>query len=107
MTIREIDVDELASLLDAGASLIDVREVDEWETARVPGVPLIPLQTVPDNIEAFAANQPTYIICRSGARSMNAAEFLASHGVEAVNVAGGTNAWIDSGREIESGPAAE
>lgn len=107
MTIREIDVDELAELLASGASLVDVREPDEWLEARVPGVPLVPLQTVPDNVDVFSASQPVYIICRSGARSMTAAEFLESQGVEAVNVAGGTNAWIESGRDIESGSAAE
>ena len=107
MTISEIDVDELAELLASGASLVDVREHDEWRDARVPGVPLVPLQTVPDNIDVFSVSQPVYIICRSGARSMRVAQYLESQGVEAVNVAGGTNAWIESGRNVESGPAGE
>ena len=46
------------------------------------------------------------MICKSGGRSMKAAEFLAAQGRQAVNVAGGTNAWIDSGRSVESGPGA-
>ena len=107
MTIKEVNVDELAEKLGSGAALVDVREPDEWFAARVPGVRLVPLQTVPDQVGVFAAAQPVYIICRSGARSMSAAEFLESQGVEAVNVAGGTNAWIESGREVETGPASE
>ena len=43
------------------------------------------------------------MICKSGARSMRAAEFLAANGIDATNVAGGTMAWIDSGRPIAEG----
>ena len=103
MPIREIDVDELATLLEQGARLIDVREPNEYEQARVPGAELVPLATVPDHLERFAIDRPTYVICRSGARSMRACEFVAPHGREVVNVAGGTLAWIDSGRPVDTG----
>ena len=43
------------------------------------------------------------VICAVGARSARAAEFLMTHGVEAVNVAGGTKAWIGAGRPVETG----
>ncbi len=43
------------------------------------------------------------VICHSGARSMRAAEFLAANGVPATNVAGGTKAWIESGRTVVEG----
>ncbi len=38
--------------------------------------------------------------------SAQAVEFLRGRGVDAVNVAGGTMAWIDSGRGVDSGPDA-
>jgi rhodanese-related sulfurtransferase len=107
LIISEITVDELASRLDAGAALFDVRELDEWEQARVPGVQLIPLATVPDQVGRFPDGEDVLLICRSGARSMAAAEFLAQRGKVTVNIAGGTNAWIASGRAIDSGPSAE
>ena len=103
MAIREVSVDELSSALEQGARLIDVREPDEFEQARVPGADLIPLGTVPDHIDRFADDAPTYVICRSGVRSMHACEFVAEQGREAVNVAGGTLAWIDSGRAVDTG----
>jgi rhodanese-related sulfurtransferase len=43
------------------------------------------------------------VICKTGARSMRACEFLATQGIDAVNVAGGTLAWIRSGRDYVSG----
>jgi rhodanese-related sulfurtransferase len=102
MAIDEITVDELAEALAAGARLIDVREPHEYDEARVPGAELVPLATVPEQIDRFRGDGPTYVICAAGARSMRACEYVAAHGIDAVNVAGGTKAWIASGRAVES-----
>ncbi len=103
MAIQEITVDDLAARLDDGARLVDVREPHEFENARVPGGVLVPLASVPDRLDEFPADRTTYVICRSGARSMRACEFAAAQGREVVNVAGGTLAWIESGRAVDSG----
>jgi len=103
MSVSEISVAELAPLLERGARLIDVREPDEYAEARVPGAVLVPLGTVPDNVDAFRGDGPTYVICARGGRSMRAAEFVAEQGIEAVNVAGGTLGWIDAGYATEAG----
>ena len=105
MAIEEVTVDDLADRLAEGARLIDVREPDEFAEARVPGAVLVPLGSVPQNVDAFRGDGPTYVICRSGARSMQACEFVGDQGVEAINVAGGTLAWIASGRDAASGGA--
>jgi rhodanese-related sulfurtransferase len=103
MSVPEISVDELATLLDQAVRLIDVREPAEFAEARVPGAVLVPLGSVPDRVDAFRGDGPTYVICRSGARSARAVEFVAQQGIDAVNVAGGTLAWIESGRPVHSG----
>lgn len=105
MAIEEVTVDQLADLLAEGARLIDVREPAEYDEARVDGGILIPLGTVPEHVDEFRGDGPVYVICRSGGRSMQACEFVAEHGIEAVNVAGGTLAWIASGRDVASGTA--
>ncbi len=105
MPIQEINVDELAERLDVGARLVDVREPDEYAEARVAGGVLVPLATVPSNVDVFRGDGPTYVICRSGGRSMQACEYLSAQGLEVVNVAGGTLAWIASGREVATGAA--
>ena len=103
MVIAEISVDELEERLVEGARLVDVRQPYEFDEMRVSGAVLVPLATVPDNVDAFRSEEPVYVICKTGARSARACEFLAAQGVEAVNVAGGTLAWIRSGREYVSG----
>jgi rhodanese-related sulfurtransferase len=102
MAITEISVDELAERLTSGSRVVDVREPAEFDEGHVPGAVHIPLATVPDNVERFRGEGPTFVICRSGARSLQACEFLTDRGVEVVNVAGGTLAWQLSGREVES-----
>ena len=105
MAIAEITVDELAEQLATGGRLIDVREPAEYDEAHVPGAVLVPLGTVPDRVEAFRGDGPTYVICRSGARSMRACELAAEHGIDVVNVVGGTMAWVTSGRDYVTGAA--
>jgi len=104
MEVSEIDVAELARRRDeGGVTLIDVRQPDEYEEARVPGAVLVPLGEVPDRLAEIPAEGTLHIICARGARSMKAAEFLAGQGRDTVNVDGGTLAWIDAGYETESG----
>lgn len=105
MHINEVSVDELEAALADGARLVDVREPAEFTEARVPGARLVPLGAVPTNLDQFTGDRPTYVICRSGGRSLQACEYVAAQGAEVVNVAGGTLAWIASGRDVATGTA--
>lgn len=100
----EVDIEELARVRDAGAiALIDVRRPDEYEEFHVPGAVLIPLNELPDRVAELPEVSPLYIICRTGARSAIAAEFLAEQKIEAINVAGGTLAWMKAGNDVVTG----
>jgi rhodanese-related sulfurtransferase len=103
VAIAEIDVDEFANRLAEGARVIDVREPDEYHAGHVPSAELIPLGTVANHLDRFVAGGTTYLICKSGARSMRACELASSQGYDAVNVTGGTAAWIESGRDTIRG----
>jgi molybdenum cofactor guanylyltransferase len=103
--VPEIDVEELDERRARGATVIDVREPDEYAEAHIPGAVLVPLATVPDNLAEFPTTGPVYIVCRSGARSRRAAAFLRSSGVDAVNVAGGLRSWLEAGKPHDSGAA--
>ena len=107
MDVPEIDIAETARRHAEGAVVIDVRQPEEYVEGHVPGAPLIPLDTVPEHLEDFPTDREVLIICRSGARSRKAAEFLRSRGVDAVNVGGGTLAWIEAGHPVETGDRAE
>jgi rhodanese-related sulfurtransferase len=96
--MKEISVSELKALLDSGADiqLIDVREPAEFESAQIGGE-LIPLGTIPQNVDKISKDKQVIIHCRSGKRSANAIMFLESNfGYENLyNLDGGILAWRD------------
>lgn len=106
MDVPEIDIAEAARRHAAGVPVIDVREPDEYVEGHVPGAPLIPLGTVPDRVAEVPAEGEVLVICKSGGRSRKAAELLRAQGIDAVNVAGGTMAWIDAGHRVVTGDEA-
>ena len=101
--IPEIDITELERVLAAGGVLIDVREDDEWAEAHIDGARHVPLATVPERVGELPDDATVYVVCAMGGRSGRAVEFLRGQGVDAVNVAGGTQGWIDSGRGVVRG----
>jgi rhodanese-related sulfurtransferase len=101
--VPEIDIETLEDVLDEGATLVDVREPDEYTEVHVPGAVLVPLATVPENLHVFPSDGPVYVICRSGARSGRAVQWLRGQGIDATNVAGGTDAWVRTGKAQASG----
>jgi adenylyltransferase/sulfurtransferase len=95
----EVTVQEMKKALDTpslGIKIIDVREPDEWQIARIDTVPLIPLGTLPQRFTELDPNQQIYIHCKSGIRSMKALHFLREQGFKYVkSVKGGISAWAD------------
>ncbi len=105
MSAPEVTVDDLAAALDQGlVPLVDVRQPEEYEAGHVPGAKLIPLADVVARLKEIPSEGPVYVICQTGARSQRAADFYRTRGIEAYNVAGGTKAWTDAGRDTAHGP---
>jgi rhodanese-related sulfurtransferase len=99
----EATLEELEAARAAGAEILDVREGDEYAEGHVPSARLMPLGIVPVRAHELPTGTPVYVICASGARSAQAAQILQRAGVDARTVAGGTSAWIRSGRPVETG----
>jgi rhodanese-related sulfurtransferase len=102
MDVPEIDIAGLAAAREGGALLIDVRQPDEYASAHVPGARLIPLDDVPERIDEVPTDQTVYVICGSGPRSARAVEYYLQQGLDAVNVAGGTRAWVEAGNPVDT-----
>ena len=101
--MRTVSVHELKAALDTGEPVVvDVREPAEFAMGHVPGARLVPLQTVPSLLGQLPEEEPVYLVCAVGARSAQAAMFLAHHGVDAVNVDGGTRDWVQAGYPVEA-----
>ncbi len=102
--LPEVEVDELEQARAAGAPVIDVREPDEYEAVHVPGAVLMPLGDVMARVDEVPRDEPVYVICATGNRSARAAQWYRAQGIDARNVAGGTKAWVESGKPSVSGP---
>lgn len=101
--LKEITVQELKFLLDSHPNdyvLIDVRNPNEYEIARIPGSVLIPLSEIESGEgvkkvrELVEVNGHRLIAhCKMGGRSAKALQILKEAGIEGINVKGGILAW--------------
>ncbi|MSP79733.1 MAG: rhodanese-like domain-containing protein [Rhodospirillales bacterium] len=102
--VAEADAVTVKSWLDAGqAVLIDVREMPEYQRARIAGATLVPLSAFdPKRIPQNGVK--VVLQCAVGARSASACAYLQSQGYENLyNLSGGINAWAAAGLPIELG----
>ena len=101
MAVAEITPTEFVARRKQGESLtlLDVRE--EWElgVASVPDVVHIPMGEVADRLGELDRTREVVVLCRSGRRSLQVANFLQQNGFRAVNLAGGILAWS---RELDA-----
>ena len=99
----EVDLDSFAAAHAAGATVLDVRNPDEYETVHVTGAVLIPLGELAERQAEIPDADPLYVICAVGGRSLTATKALVEAGYAAISVAGGTNGWIERGGAVVTG----
>jgi rhodanese-related sulfurtransferase len=84
----------------ADATILDVREDGEWEAGHVLGSTHVPLSELQLRVDDVPASDPLVVVCRVGARSAQVTVWLRQRGREAVNLAGGLEAWQAAGRPL-------
>jgi rhodanese-related sulfurtransferase len=95
----DVDVQEASRAAEEGAALLlDVREHEEWEHGRAPGAVHVPMSEL--RSDSVPRDRPVLVICRVGGRSAAVADALVGLGYDAVNVAGGMQAWASAGLPV-------
>jgi len=103
--VPEIDLDIFEEAWREGATVLDVRNPDEYLEKHVPGAVLVPLPELGERLDDVPAGRPLYVICARGGRSRSAAEAMRLQlGWEVLNVSAGTEGWAESGRPLAAGP---
>mgnify|MGYP000845779268 FL=1 len=74
-------------------TILDVREVEEFQAGHIEGAVNVPLSTLDKGYEQLDASKRYYVICQGGMRSERACQFLETKGFDVVNVEGGMNQW--------------
>jgi rhodanese-related sulfurtransferase len=101
----EVSVAEAATLRDAGAFILDVRQPDEWAAGHIEGATLIPLGELSARVAEVPGDRDVVVVCRSGNRSAQGRDVLLGAGLAAVtSMAGGMNDWADAGLPVVTGP---
>ncbi len=100
--ITVVDVERARELLagDDPPVLVDTREPAEWSQGHLEGATLVPPASVEERIRSVAPDRdrPVLLYCRSGVRSLRAAQLLKSLGyADPINVDGGIIAWEAAG----------
>jgi rhodanese-related sulfurtransferase len=96
--VREIAPTALRERLTAPGErpvLLDVRTPEEHALVALPGSVLVPLQEFGTRLAELDAlkGKPVVAYCHSGVRSLHAAAFLASRGIDAASLAGGIDRY--------------
>ena len=92
--MKDISFDAFYQLYqNSSLSVLDVREVDEFESLHLEGARNLPLSQLADTYEQLDKDQTYYVICKSGMRSARACQFLAEQGYDVINVQGGMTAF--------------
>ena len=100
----EITPKETDAWLRSGtpATLVDVREPEEFQTACIAGSETVPLRSLPAELQrlrSLAEASDLLVICHHGVRSLQAVHWLRSQGIRnCYSVAGGIEHWS---REID------
>ncbi len=105
--MAEMSVVDLKQLIDSGADdyvLLDVRNPNEYEIARIPGSVLVPLPDIEngqgvEKVRSLVNGHRLIVHCKMGGRSAKAIGILKGAGIDGTNVTGGIQAWS---REVDA-----
>jgi rhodanese-related sulfurtransferase len=101
----EVSVAEAATLRDAGAFVLDVRQPEEWEQAHISGATLIPLGELEARSNEVPKDVKVVVVCRSGNRSKQGRDILINAGfTQVTSMSGGVTQWQLEGNPVVSGP---
>ncbi len=98
MTVRQMVPQDAAQFLDSvrlgERTLLDVRQDFEYAEGHLPGARHIPLPELSERLNELERNLPIVTYCRSGKRSLAAANMLVGQGFqEVMSLEGGMLAW--------------
>ena len=94
--VREVTPSEFVAGREAGSAavLLDVREAWEVCASAAPGSTHIPMAELPGRLAELDPARPVVVLCRSGVRSLQVAQFLERRGfTDVANLAGGILQW--------------
>ncbi len=102
--IPSVEPGSVDGLMADGALLIDVREQEEWDDARIAGAELKSLSLLNSWYQDLPQERDIVFYCRSGNRSGQIVQAMIQQVgmTNVLNMSGGILAWIDQDLPVES-----
>jgi rhodanese-related sulfurtransferase len=100
----DLSMDDFIARHPEGLQIVDVRTDGEYAGGHIPGTVHVPVDQLAANhpaLQSLDKTKPVYFVCAVGGRSAKAADQMAAAGFHAINVLGGTNAWVDQGQALQ------
>ena len=102
--LTKITAAEAYDRYQRGAFLLDVRELEEWSSAHIPGSVFIPLDELAGRLDEVPEGRDIVVVCVTGIRSAEGAKILVAAGFSLVAcLNGGLKAWDAAGYPLEQG----
>ncbi len=100
---EQLDAQAVAAIKDRDDVLvIDVREQSEYDAGHIPGITLIPMNSVPNRLSEIPTDKTVVLACHSGNRSSQVFDYLKQQGYTNIhNLQGGIMAWQGAGLPVE------
>ena len=101
--IEHVSVKDLKDLIEKNnCQVVDVREIHEYQSVRIPSSVLVPLSEFEKKMNLIDRTSPSYFLCGVGKRALKAAEFLETIGYKNLFVIdGGLKSWLEAGYPVE------
>jgi hydroxyacylglutathione hydrolase len=101
--LTSVDADTLKQELQNEVPVFDVRNDGEYANAHIPSATLTPLGAINEHMDEYPDEEPFYVHCAGGYRSVIAASILKSRGIHnVIDVAGGFKAIKEAGIAVEA-----
>lgn len=89
-----------ASAVAQDATILDVREDEEWAAGHIAGSAHVPMSELVGRVADVPADDPLVVVCRVGSRSAQVTAWLRAQGRDARNLTGGLESWTAAGRPL-------
>ena len=99
------DITAFKDAIGAGALVIDVREVGEYEEGHIEGAVNIPLRTLTQNLDLVPTDRQVFVYCKSGYRAGLGTSALRMLGYDNVLAfPPSMNGWVEAGEPVSTDP---
>lgn len=103
-SVTSVDANQFENAIHANnVQLLDVRSANEYaegHIAHAANIDALQNDFLAKAQRSLSKKKPAYVYCRSGKRSMMAANKLAKAGYKVINLRGGIMEWTDAGKPV-------